>query len=156
MSTQPLIDAYSELKDKLHAMAISMLHSESEAMDAVHDAFYNLLKSTPPASHSEATAKFITSVRNICINKLKRNKPILGYDICQSCHYDDTPPPDINIRQLLSILPPLQRKVFELAILHDYEYPEIADKLQISIEAVRMNMSRARIKLRAQYNKLNK
>lgn len=159
MAQQPLTDAYSELKEKLHAMATGMLHSDSEAMDAVHDAFYNLWKQNPPQSHSEAKFKLIAVVRNVCLNKLKHQKPTAGYDIALETTSAEQQPMDslkTLIPQLLDPLPPLQRKVFELVVFHDYEYPEIASELNISIEAVRMNMSRARIKVREQYQKLTR
>lgn len=159
MAQEPLTDAYSELKEKLHAMAIGMLHSDSEAMDAVHDAFCNLWKQNPPQSHSEAKFKLIAVMRNVCLNKLKRQKPVNGYNLAIETTSADQQPMDslkTLIPQLLAPLPPLQRKVFELAVFHDYEYSEIASELNISIEAVRMNMSRARIKVREQYQKLTR
>jgi DNA-directed RNA polymerase specialized sigma24 family protein len=41
-----------------------------------------------------------------------------------------------------------------MAAFDDIEYDIIAERLNISVEAVRMNMSRARKKMRELYNKM--
>ena len=58
--------------------------------------------------------------------------------------------------ELLRHLTPLQRKVFSLSTDDDMEYEDIAEALDMSIEAVRMNMCRARRTLREQYKKMER
>ena len=49
-----------------------------------------------------------------------------------------------------------QREIFNLITNEGMEYGQVAEKLSMSIEAVRMNMSRIRKKMRETYKKLNR
>ncbi len=53
-------------------------------------------------------------------------------------------------------LTPQQREIFDLVTHEGMEYEQIAEKLSMTVEAVRMNMSRIRKKMRETYNKLNR
>ena len=53
-------------------------------------------------------------------------------------------------------LTPLQREIFNLITHEGMEYEQVAEKLSMTIEAVRMNMSRTRKKMRETYKNLNK
>ena len=55
---------------------------------------------------------------------------------------------------MLASLSPLQRKIFQMAAFEDIEYEDIAERLHMSVAAVRMNMSRARKKMRELYKKM--
>lgn len=58
--------------------------------------------------------------------------------------------------RLMSVLSPLQAKVFTMAVMDDYEYEVIALRLGLSVEAVRTHMSRARKKMIEQYKKIER
>lgn len=47
---------------------------------------------------------------------------------------------------LMSSLSPLQREIFQMSAFENIEYDVIAERLDMSVDAVRMNMSRARRK----------
>lgn len=53
-------------------------------------------------------------------------------------------------------LTPLQQQIFNLVTHEGLDYEQIAEELSMSVEAVRMNMSRTRKKIRETYNKLNR
>ena len=53
-------------------------------------------------------------------------------------------------------LTPLQREIFNLVTHEGMEYEQVAEKLSMSVEAVRKNMSRTRKKMRETYNQLNR
>ena len=55
--------------------------------------------------------------------------------------------------RLMRVLTPLQRRVFELATFEELEYDEIARRLELTQEAVRAHVSRARRKVREAYAK---
>lgn len=62
-----------------------------------------------------------------------------------------------NYESLLTAgLTDIQGRIYSLATHKGMEYDEIADSLQMSVEAVRMNMSRARKKIRDNYKHLDK
>ena len=144
------------LRDRMHHVALRMLSDEAEADDAVQDAYCNLLGAREPLTTDETRFRLFAILRNVCLNKLRQRRPNVNVDVLSgvttpAVEPDDTP--GIQ-RLLLDSLPDSQRRVFELATFEELEYSEIADRLNMSTEAVRMNMSRARRHLREEYKRL--
>lgn len=147
------------LREKLHRSAIRFLRDEEEAKDALQDTFFRLWKNGPPQTETEARNKLFAVLKNICIDRL-RKQPTFPISDCDTESIavmpDDSE--DINrLEQLLSTgLTDIQRQIYKLVIHDGLEYDNIASTLDMSIEAVRMNMSRARKKIRENYQKLNR
>ncbi len=157
MATKTLIESIPNLEQKLHQVAYRLLQNEMEAEDAVQDAFFNMIKAREPANSDEAKYRLFAILKNLCINKLRQRRLTVDIsqcmDIGQEIEYDEVE----RLRPLLlSSLTPLQRKVFEMHTFDELEYEEIASKLEMSIESVRMNMSRARQVLRQRYKELER
>ncbi len=108
---------------------------------------------------SEARNKLVTVLRHVCIDRLRKAKPIpldavsvremKGYNIVEE-----------DLKHLETLLQegltPLQREIFNLVTHEGMEYEQVAEKLSMTVEAVRMNMSRTRKKMRETYNNLNR
>lgn len=143
------------MEQKLHRVAYRLLQNEMEAEDAVQDAIFNMIKAREPKNSDEAKYRLFAILKNVCINKLRQRRCTVDIsqctDIGQEIEYDEV---ERLSPLLLSSLTPMQRKVFEMHTFDELEYEEIATKLEISIEAVRMNMSRARQVLRQRYKEL--
>lgn len=143
------------MEQKLHRVAYRLLQNEMEAEDAVQDAIFNMTKAREPKNSDEAKYRLFAILKNVCINKLRQRRCTVDIsqctDIGQEIEYDEV---ERLSPLLLSSLTPMQRKVFEMHTFDELEYEEIATKLEISIEAVRMNMSRARQVLRQRYKEL--
>ena len=158
MGHETLIDAYSQLRSRLHGMACRLLRDDEDARDALQDAFCNLWSADAPASEAEARNKLLATVRNVCINKLRKKHPErLAPDAPEPAA--DIPAEDADMDygpRLMSVLSPLQAKVFTMAVMDDYEYEVIALRLGLSVEAVRTHMSRARKKMIEQYKKIER
>ena len=58
-----------------------------------------------------------------------------------------------RIRTVVDQLPPMQKTIIELHDFQELTYPEIADVLDMEINAIRVNLSRARAKIVAQFRK---
>lgn len=143
------------LQDKLHRLAYHLLQDDMDAKDAVQDALCNLWSYRVPASSDEARFRLYTILKNVCLNKLKRKRRLLPLTECDKV----TDPPSLDETQklktlLLASLSPLQRRIFEMATFQDLEYDIIAEHLNMSVDAVRMNMSRARKKMREIYKNI--
>ena len=155
MGTEIVIESFARLRQQLHSAACRLLQNEMEADDAVQDAVVNLMTATQGTDSREARFRLFAILKNVCIDKLRQRKATVNLDECAPMaiepDYDEV---DRTRQLLLSSLPPLQRKIFELSTFEDMEYAEIATKLHISIDAVRMNMSRARRTLRQKYKLL--
>ena len=155
MGTEIVIESFARLRQQLHSAACRLLQNEMEADDAVQDAVVNLMTATQAADSREARFRLFAILKNVCIDKLRQRKPTVDISECASMaiepDYDEV---DRTRQLLLSALPPLQLRIFELSTFEDMDYAEIATTLNMSIDAVRMNMSRARRTLRQKYKLL--
>ena len=143
------------LLEKLHQVAFHFLKNEMDADDAVQDAVCNLWSDRVPASSEEARFRLYVIIRNVCLNKLKRKRYFLPISECEKASDDNVLDETERIRSLLlASLTPFQIKIFQMATDYNLEYNVIAERLNMNIDAVRMNMSRARKKMRELYNKM--
>ena len=143
------------LLEKLHQVAFHFLKNEMDADDAVQDAVCNLWSDRVPASSEEARFRLYVIIRNVCLNKLKRKRYFLPISECEKASDDNVLDETERIRSLLlASLTPLQIKIFQMATDYNLEYNVIAERLNMNIDAVRMNMSRARKKMRELYKKM--
>lgn len=153
MSIQNFID--SHLQEKMHRIAYHLLRDEMDAEDAVQDAICNLWSSRVPVTSEEAHFRLFTILRNVCLNKLKRKRHFLDISECEKTADNSDLDETERIKSImLASLPPLQKKIFQMSTFNDLEYSVIAERLNMSVDAVKMNMSRARKKLRELYKKI--
>ncbi|MBP5688821.1 MAG: RNA polymerase sigma factor [Muribaculaceae bacterium] len=158
MGLDLMTSSFLDLRDKLHRIAFRYLQSDEEAQDALQDTWLKLSDKGDVKSSQEARNKLVAVLRNICIDRLRkaREAPI---DIINS---NDMPQYNMeteDIEQLEHLLQqqltPLQRQIFNLVTHECCDYDQIAKKLSMSVEAVRMNMSRIRKKIRETLKKLD-
>ena len=156
MEKEIATEVFLAMRLRLHHIACRILRDEDDADDAVQDAFCRLWDSPEVDDPGVVRRRLVVVLRNLCIDRLRRrktyseNSPDETAGICQpSLHFDA----DATSRRLMGELPPMQREVFRLVAIEDYEYNEVAERLGISEEAVRANMSRARKRLRDVYRK---
>lgn len=155
MSENFLILAYKKLQQRLQ---YGLSYSEE---DALNDAFCQLWGGGyDPATKEEGEKLLYQTVRRRQINLWRSQKrhpqtSLTGVRIAQ-------PPPDTNaedtyrqIRELIKTeLTPLQQDILTRHDINDETYSEIADRLSMQEVAVRMQLSRARKKIRETYRKL--
>ena len=159
METDVLTSSFLGLRDKLHHIALNYLESDEDAKDALQDTWLKLRNGSKVKTTSEARNKLVTVLRHVCIDRLRKAKPIPidtlrvreinGYDI----EVEDLKHLETLLQEGLT---PQQREIFNLVTHEGMEYEQIAEKLSMTVEAVRMNMSRIRKKMRETYNKLNR
>ena len=146
MKKDNLTSSFLALRDKLHRSALGFLKNDEDARDALQDTFFNLWKNGDIESDAEARNKLFAVLRNVCIDQLRRPPTVAVSD---SDINTLEAPPD-------SGLTALQRIIYNLVVNECIEYEEIALRLNMTVEAVRMNMSRARKRIRDNYKILNK
>ena len=157
MEIDLLTSSFLGLRDKLHHIALKYLGSDEDAKDALQDTWLKLRSKGEVETTIEARNKLVTVLRNVCIDHLRKAREIpidTTVDI-QAYRMDEE---DIeNLEQLLQEgLTPLQKEIFNLVTHEGFDYDEIAKQLSMSVEAVRMNMSRTRKKIRENYKRLNR
>ena len=152
-----LTSSFLGLRDKLHHIALNYLESDEDAKDALQDTWLKLRSKGEVETTIEARNKLVTVLRNVCIDHLRKAREIpidVTVDI-QAYRMDEE---DIGNLELLlqEGLTPLQKEIFNLVTHDGFDYDEIAKQLSMSVEAVRMNMSRTRKKIRENYKRLNR
>jgi len=157
MKYDTLTSSFLDLRDKLHHIAMRFLQSDEDAKDALQDTWLKLSKKGDVDSSFEARNKLVAVLRNICINRL-REKRIVSIDdteVSRTLHCETEIEDVGRLEELLKAnLTPLQRRIYNLVVHEGLEYDEIAILLEMSVEAVRMNMSRTRRKIRETYKAL--
>ena len=133
------------------------LGSDEDAKDALQDTWLKLRSKGEVETTIEARNKLVTVLRNVCIDHLRKAREIpidVTVDI-QAYRMDEE---DIGNLELLlqEGLTPLQKEIINLVTHDGFDYDEIAKQLSMSVEAVRMNMSRTRKKIRENYKRLNR
>ena len=157
MEIDVLTSSYFGLRDKLHHIALKYLGSDEDAKDALQDTWLKLRSKGEVETTIEARNKLVTVLRNVCIDHLRKAREIpidVTVDI-QAYRMDEE---DIGNLELLlqEGLTPLQKEIINLVTHDGFDYDEIAKQLSMSVEAVRMNMSRTRKKIRENYKRLNR
>jgi RNA polymerase sigma-70 factor (ECF subfamily) len=147
------------LSPKLYHYACLLLKDKTEAQDAVQEVCLRLWKirdSLDKLNSIEAFAMKVT--RNWCLDRVKASKPVYvpSYLTLFEGKSDDTDPHHMLERtdrlkilyELLEKLPEQQRQIIQLREFEYLEYEEIANIMDMNVNAVRVNLSRARNRLK--------
>ncbi len=153
------IDLFQTHRPALFAIAYRMLGSATDAEDVLQDAWLRFSAARPEEVRS-AKAYLTTIVTRLCLDRLKSARatreeyvgPWLPEPIATSERG-----PERSLAQaesvtlafmvLLETLTPEERAVFLLREVFDYEYPEIADMLDLSSANCRQLFHRAKARL---------
>lgn len=159
MSKLMLIDTFTRERERLRSLARRYLHSDSDADDTLQDAFLKLwpkADSIDDAHHSDALV--MTTVKNLSIDRQRKRQittTAINEEITFETTTDDTYREEL-IKDIETIieeqLTATQRRIIHL---RDYEgkyYDDIALEMGIQPTAVRMQLSRARRRIREIYN----
>ena len=159
MSEEQLVNTFTALRKRLLRMASRLLPHDEEAEDALQDAFCRLW---PRRDHinstAEAEALTTTTIKNICIDKLRKVKhetvPIDEHrDTIEERHYEAEREELIkDVENIIATaLTPAQQQIIEEKEYKGKTIEEIARALNMQPPAVKMQLSRARKKIREIY-----
>ena len=150
------------LREKLFHIAQRILVEEQEAEDAVQEVLLKLWYTRDLLGNYESPAAYATTVtKNHCLDRLKvikRQEPL--DDTYFGLAANDNPyllleRKNTNeiLQKIIERLPPLQRATIKMKDIEEIEVEEIAEITGTTVEAVRVNLSRARKKVREEYIK---
>ena len=162
MSRKLLVFSVS-LKDKVFRFALRFLNDYDDAQDIAQDVFEKLwAKRKSLEKYDNIEALSLKMTRDLCLNRLKhqkvkkeklknmaRNEKYLYY----KANYDEKEM-EVIAKQLINNLPEKQKMVIQLRDVEGLEFEEISEILELNINAIRMNLSRARNKIREQLLKI--
>lgn len=154
---------YNSHIDKLYSYGIHLgFHSEL-CKDAIQDVFYKLYLSSENLSGVNNIAAYLfTSLKNRLIDMSRKDSRIQKVELInQSFSIDVTILDDIidaekavllknKVEELLASLTPQQREAVYLRYMHDLNYTEISELLDINPDSARKLIFRAMKKLREQ------
>lgn len=153
--------------NKLYRFALGFLKQEEEAEDTLQEVFIKLWSMRQKLNEYQSVeALAMTMTRNLCLDKLKLKKT---YYLEDQAGYTEEAAGDPNpesrmqlknsletIRRCMDRLPEVQRSILELRDMQGYSYDEIAAIMKMSINNIRVSLSRARKFIREQYDLIGK
>jgi RNA polymerase sigma factor (sigma-70 family) len=141
-------------KDKLYRFARRILVSEDEAYDVVQDTLMKLWdKREQLIGIDNIEAYAMRMVSNECISRLRKFEVRENYknnyseQLTKENQLEELKP---LILEYINQLPDKQRAVMHLRDVEEYELKEIAEILDLDPTAVRVNLTRARKKIKEQ------
>lgn len=150
------------LREKLLSVARNLLANEEDAEDTVQETYLRLWSIRSQLIHHPNMQGYaMQTLKNACIDKLRSSRNNLDIDKVTIGEYNNpyvqTEAND-NIRivkNIIETLPELQRKIIMMRDVEGYELEEIADITGSETTAVRVNLSRARKKVRDKFLEIN-
>jgi len=145
------------LKNKLYRFANRLLEDREEAEDMVQEVFIKLWNRRDKLDeYRSVEALAMVTIKNLCLDKLKSRKiksermMDLKNEMIDSQQDQKKDLTDIifKIHQIIQTLPEQQRLIIQLRDIEGYDFEEIAELLDMNENAVRVNLSRARKKIR--------
>jgi len=146
------------MQRKLYAFALRVLQNSEESEDVVQEIFVKLWRMRGELGTIRNREAFaMTMTKNLCIDKLKK-KRMLSLDEDQMRFEgtsDSNPLKEVQlndavalVNQIVNDLPDQQRMIIQLRDIEGYSSEEVAEILDISQNTLRVNLSRARQKIR--------
>ena len=151
------------VREKVYGLSLRMLRCSADAEDTVQEVMLKLWTMRHKlADYRSVEALAVQIGKNICINKLHARKH-LANDAFESMQ-EPSPPPDMQLEavdsmaivaRIIDRLPETQRMVIRLRDIEGYQPTEIAEIMGCEESAVRVNLSRARKKVKEEFFKIN-
>jgi RNA polymerase sigma factor (sigma-70 family) len=145
------------LKHKLFRFSLRMLGRVEEAEDSVQDALVKLwTRREELANYSSIEAFAMTITKNLCLDRIRsksfqterlndRQVLMLRQDPEEMLEKDDFTG---FVRKIIENLPDQQKAIMHMRDIEGLEYERIAEVMELNVNAVRVNLSRARKKVR--------
>ena len=136
---------------KLYRVAFRLMGNVQDAEDMVQEAYLKLWKKRDELSE-------VASIEAYCVTLIKN----LCYDSLRSCRPDeDSRLPEIEqkdearqVKRLIRQLPRSQQQIILLRDVNDCSYEEIEQVTGLTAVNIRVLLSRARKKIREQFNEI--
>jgi len=165
MNAQQFKQEVAPLRETLWQVAKKMLENENDAEDVVQEVFLKFwyLRDTLH-QYNSLPAFAVTTIKNLCIDRLRVRDREVAFEPNNDLRTTpDNPYLQLErasteqlLKQIINALPPLQKAIITMKDIDEYEVEEIAEITGTLPEAVRVNLSRARKKVREEYIRLTK
>lgn len=162
MSEETLISTFTRLRKRLLHLATSYLHSSYDADDVLQEAFCRLWpRADSMETEQSVEAMAVTTVRNLSIDEWRKRSRTdeVEFDAERDTRLSTSPMEEMERQEQFAILEqlienqlsPVQRQILRLREYEELEMDEIAERVGMTPENVRVNLSRARKRIREVY-----
>jgi len=151
-------------KQKLYRLAVFLLHDREEAEDVLQDVFLKLWTSRHKLqAYASIEAFAMTVTKNLCLDRLKTNKRKRQVDVTglelrseEATPYQHSEMADSmsKIQGLLATLPEQQKLILHLRDVEGCSFEEIEQITDLTVNNIRVILSRARKSIRDGFLKL--
>ncbi|TSA28947.1 MAG: sigma-70 family RNA polymerase sigma factor [Bacteroidetes bacterium] len=157
MNHQEFISQVVPLKNKLFRFARRYLEQTEEAEDVVQEVFIKLwTRREKLDEYRSVEALAMITTKNICLDRIKsRRHPVDPID--DHRRFLENLPEEqkkdyseeiFRVRLAIKALPTQQQMIIQLRDIEGYDFESIAEILEMNENAVRVNLSRARKRIR--------
>ena len=160
-----LVNSFEAIRDKIYFTAQKFLISKDEAEDATQDILLKLweMDREKIKTVKNIEAYSVTMVKNYCLDRLKSKQaqqlPLentikfkrSSFDLDRSIDARDK---FSQIKSLINQLPKRERVALKMRDFEQLEFNQIAKKMNIPEGSVRVYLSRARMRLRKEFMKI--
>jgi RNA polymerase sigma-70 factor (ECF subfamily) len=141
---------------RLFMLCCKILNNREDAKDALQDVFIKLWTGRDELKNLKNINAYATTItRNLCFDRLRTKKTFIDENQIKGLSNDQqqednerTKDKIFAISEALNKLNEQQKQVFTMRDIENMEYNDIADRLGISPENVRVILSRARNRVR--------
>lgn len=150
------------IKDKIFRFAKRLLTIPMDAEDATQEVFIKLwAKKEQLSQYNSIEAFAMTITRNLCLDLLKSKKRQTVELHEEAMVSEKTPFQQAEItdnmalmNKVLDNLPEQQKAIVQLRDIEGYGYEEIAEIMGLTVNTIRVNLSRARKKVKSELTKV--
>ena len=141
------------LKNRLFRLALRILGREEEAKDIVQESMIRMWNYRDKLGEYRSVEAFaVTITRNLCLDRIKSSGfqkhavPDFLEDERSQDPYQKMETADIvkKVYQVMEQLPEQQKTIMHLRDVEEMESEEIAQAMDMNVNAIRVNLSRAR------------
>ncbi|HAN00112.1 MAG TPA: RNA polymerase subunit sigma-70 [Marinilabiliales bacterium] len=165
MTTDEFKTKVFSLKDRLYRFSKRMLNDEVEAQDVVQDVLMKLWSQKEELYKCQSIEAFaMTMVKNRSLDKTRQKtnrfaKSEILKQQFETVDYGNTyeqKEMGMIVREIIGQLDEPQKTIIHLRDIEEYEFDEIAPLVNMNVETIRVNLSRARKKVREEFkNRMN-
>lgn len=153
------------LKDKLYRLALRITFDSAEAEDIVQDTIIRVWNKRDEWEELDSVEAYCLAVaRNLAIDRSQKSEAQNLELTSETQEMPDALTPDRKfeqdeqlkiVHQLINELPEKQRTIVQLRDIEGKSYKEIAEVLQLTEEQVKVNLFRARQRIKMRYNEID-
>ena len=145
-----------EYSDRVFAYLVKNMQDRDSAKDVLQDSFVSLWNNREKVEKEKSKSFLFTVAHNLMMNTFNYNKlrqqPIILEELVENRDFENKD----FINYLTNLLTPIMKECLLLRDLEGFAYREIAQMMNITEENVKVNIFRARVKMRQYIMNLEK